>query len=82
MGFYLWLTLILGIVILIIVYCSEDCDELKELKATGTTLVVFSLIGLAIYVFNPTAMDVYRGKTELEITSINGVPKDSTVVFK
>jgi len=30
----------------------------------------------------PTALDVYRGLTELEITSVNGVPKDTVVVFK
>lgn len=31
---------------------------------------------------NPTAIDVYAGRTELKITSINGVPTDSIVVFK
>ena len=30
----------------------------------------------------PNAIDVYRNKTELEITSINGVPKDTVVVWK
>lgn len=30
----------------------------------------------------PSALDVYRGNTELEITSVNGVPTDTTVVFK
>ena len=30
----------------------------------------------------PSALDVYRGNTELEITSINGVPTDTAVVFK
>lgn len=30
----------------------------------------------------PTAMDVYRGKTTLEITYKDGVPVDSVVVFK
>ena len=31
---------------------------------------------------NPTAIDVYRGRTVLEITYRNGVPIDSAVVFK
>ena len=31
---------------------------------------------------NPSALDVYRGHTELEITSVNGTPIDSVVVFK
>ena len=30
----------------------------------------------------PTAMDVYKGKTTLEITYKDGVPVDSVVVFK
>ena len=30
----------------------------------------------------PSAIDVYRGNTELEITSVNGVTTDSVVVFK
>ena len=30
----------------------------------------------------PSAIDVYRGNTKLEITSVNGVPTDTVVVFK
>lgn len=30
----------------------------------------------------PTAMDVYQGKTTLEITYKDGIPIDSVVVFK
>lgn len=30
----------------------------------------------------PRAIDVYRNKTELEITSVNGVPRDTVVVWK
>ena len=30
----------------------------------------------------PSALDVYRGNTELEITSVNGTAIDSVVVFK
>ena len=30
----------------------------------------------------PTALDVYRGKTELEYTVVGGVYTDSIVVFK
>ena len=30
----------------------------------------------------PSAIDVYRGNTELEITLVNGVPTDTVVVFK
>ena len=30
----------------------------------------------------PSAIDVYRGNTELEITSVNGTPIDTVIVFK
>ena len=30
----------------------------------------------------PKPIDVYRGKTELEIHSINGIPQDTLVVWK
>lgn len=30
----------------------------------------------------PTPLDVYRGNTELKITSVNGIPTDTVVVFK
>ena len=32
--------------------------------------------------WKPTAIDVYKGKTTLEITYKEGVPVDSVVVFK
>lgn len=40
------------------------------------------IILLAIYLKKPTAMDVYRNKTTLEITYKDRVPIDSTVVWK
>lgn len=35
-----------------------------------------------IYHNNPPAIEVYRGNTVLEITYKDGIPIDSTVVFK
>ena len=34
------------------------------------------------YEKNPSAMDVYQGKTTLEVTYKDGIPVDSVVVFK
>lgn len=54
-------------------------------------MLIFAVLGtsfstLGIVMFNntskPTAMDVYQGKTTLEITYKDGVPIDSVVVFK
>lgn len=37
---------------------------------------------VAIIVNQPTAIDVYKGKTELQITYKGTIPVDSVVVFK
>lgn len=47
----------------------------------------FGLAFMAIFIicicsYIPPAIDVYRGKTTLEITYKDGVPVDSVVVFK
>ena len=49
---------------------------------TGVISIVISTIGLVIHQQTPTAMDVYRGNTTLEILYVDGVPQDSTVIFK
>ena len=43
-------------------------------------IIIFILF--LIIVSKPTAMQVYQGKTTLEITYKNGVPIDSVVVYK
>ena len=47
-------------------------------------VIVIETCLVFIIIENPTpsAIDVYRGNTELEITSVNGTPIDSVVVFK
>lgn len=78
MGIFLLITLALG-VILILISLEKDNDFMA---IAGGSLLLFSAIGLAIYSVEPSAMDVYRGKTTLEITHKDGVAIDSTVVFK
>lgn len=48
------------------------------------TLAIILIIGINISEPKPkpTALDVYRGNTELEITLVNGIPTDTVVVFK
>ena len=45
-------------------------------------LTVGILVSLLVILEEPQAIDVYRGKTTLEITYKDGVAIDSTVVFK
>ena len=51
--------------------------------AIGTLMTIeVYLLANIIGEQKPSAIDVYRGNTELEITSVNGTPIDSVVVFK
>ena len=48
-------------------------------------LFIYSLLVLLLsffYIRKPKAIDVYKGETTLEITYRDGVPIDSTVVWK
>ena len=59
-------------------------DNNTYFKLSIFNIVMFGiLVVLAVNLINiPKAIDVYRGKTELEITSVNGVPTDTVVVWK
>ena len=53
----------------------------------GVVITIFMVIEVCLVSIimekpKPSALDVYRSNTKLEITSINGVPIDSTVVWK
>lgn len=43
---------------------------------------IFSIVYISILNNKPSALDVYRGKTTLEITYKDSIPIDSVVVFK
>ena len=48
--------------------------------STILTFIIFVLT--IVYMTEPRAIDVYKGNTTLEITYKNGIPIDSTVVWK
>lgn len=71
------ITFVVGFLILL--YNTED----KAAVAIATIMFFGSLIfRIAEYEFDPSAMDVYQGKTTLEKTYRNNVPIDSTVIYK
>lgn len=69
-------------------HISERCDDSFDVGAfIGSFTTIFVVIEICLVsdiIGNPTpsALDVYRGNTELEITSVNGIPTDTVVVFK
>ena len=69
-------------------HISERCGGIFEdgavIGASVIRLLVIEicLVSMIIEKPTPSALDVYRGNTELEITSVNGTPIDTVVVFK
>ena len=84
--------IIVGILICILIILSfhisnnstEDFDIGFIIGCIMTILMIIEVYLLANMIGEPkpSAIDVYRGNTELEITSVNGTPIDSVVVFK
>lgn len=79
--------ILIGLVYLYTYMSSNRLGDVDQGLSLGIVLGVFFVIEIGI--INeiiaeqiPTALDVYRGNTELLITSVNGVPTDTTVVFK
>ena len=64
--------------------CGDGFNVGTFIGSFTTILVVMEicLVNCIIEKQKPSALDVYRGNTELEITSINGIPTDTVVVFK
>ena len=82
-----------GIIILALTLIIGTCVVIAmgEEFTNGTMFGMIITLGLIIGVCciysdtiesTPSAMDVYQGKTTLEITYKDGVPVDSVVVFK
>ena len=82
------LALIMLCLILITVAIVTDSPTLGRYAAKGLLISFVSLVvtGVAIGVCTPnhapTSLDVYRGKTTLEITYRDSAAVDSTVVYK
>lgn len=79
--------LICGLIFLSSIIRINKPEGFDTGMVTGVTITI--LLILEVYLVSniiggpaPSALDVYRGNTELEITSVNGVPTDTTVVFK
>lgn len=79
------------VLLLILVFFAflEAKDIINGCEIDGKFYVIFTLVLSCIifvmYLINfnkPRAIDVYKGKTTLEITYKNKVPIDSTVVWK
>lgn len=83
------MTLFIGIILVIaslgtFVFAGNIGTDDAEYGAMGSffSFILFTIGVVVIHMGKPTALDVYKGKTTLQITYKNNVPIDSTVVYK
>jgi hypothetical protein len=77
--------IILGIILIMIAFIISCKYAYMHKDEVIFAIFVFSAIGTTFIndaLKEPTAMDVYQGKTTLEITYKDSIPIDSVVVFK
>lgn len=86
--------LFFGIVLLVISFlliffifiCQKEDEYIIIAALSGALVMIFLTIGITLIqeYYSPriTFMDVYRGKTTLEITYRDSIAIDSTVVWK
>lgn len=86
----IWIIIIMTLLLFVVIVNNFRIAKVKETSIDvlfGNTILSI-ILGAYLLGFIqtklrvPTAMDVYRGKTELKITSVNGVPQDTVVVWK
>lgn len=75
------------IVVIIVCVLSKkliNYEDRSSIIYTALAIILgcISMCCVAIIIKQPTALDVYKGKTELQITYKGTVPIDSIVVFK
>lgn len=77
-------TSVLVLILSTSVFSSDGASESYNIIIIGLSfmLAFIVMILLIIYIQRPEAIDVYKGNTTLEITYKNGIPIDSTVVWK
>lgn len=74
--------------IIVVTVIGTCVSAIKEEGNTTLSIVllIIAVIGLLFIIahisYTPTALDVYRGKTELRITYDGKIPVDSVVIYK
>lgn len=73
---------VICIVLVLIVTCSVAEYNSDQFPLSGLIGIVFLAVILIIVSNEPRAINVYKGKTILEVTYRDSIPVDFTVVFK
>lgn len=83
-----WIILIGNLLCTVVMIANNLSTEEEAYFSRWASVMAVWVLGLALGALlmhdtnEPKAIDVYRGNTELIITSVNGIPTDTTVVYK
>lgn len=80
--FWIILLVVIGAVLMTYSWTGDGWQGVAGMWSTIVIIIAVIILNTNTSKPKPTALDVYRGNTELEITSVNGVPTDTIVVFK
>lgn len=74
--------IIIGSALIAALIMSEQTDGLTILGSVSSVFLIIGGVGCIHICKYPSAIDVYRGKTTLQITYKDNIPTDTIVVFK
>lgn len=74
--------IIFGVTLIVLAFADFNSYGTTALFALFGGIVLFLSIAYCFTYDIPQAIDVYRGKTTLQITYKGNIPIDSTVVYK
>ena len=80
--FWTIVLVVIGAALAVYSWTSDGLHGVAGMLSSMFIVSAIEILNVHIEEPIPTAIDVYRGNTELEITSVNGVPTDTVVVFK
>ena len=86
----IWIIIIMILLLFAVIVSNFRIAKVKEIPidvlfgnmTLSIILGAFLLAFIQTKLGTPTALDVYRGKTELKITYIDTIPQDTVVVWK
>ena len=80
--FWIIVLFVIGLVLMVYSWTADGWQGLAGMWSFILLITAAAISDAHIKEPKPTALDVYRGNTELKITSVNGIPTDTVVVFK
>ena len=74
--------IIMGSALIVLLIMSEQTDGLTIIGSVSSMFLIIGGAGCIYDCKHPSVIDVYRGKTTLQVTYKDNIPTDTIVVYK